>query len=186
MKGCLRTPFEDQTERSSRVNQEIELLSRIGINQTGTYYLSEVFGSATRVGVQGFRRMIVIATSVASCANTFFTTSNDPIPRGAVGSPKDIATDALEETGVGKIDNREPPPPSPKHRARIGLGRILARCYLARSQHRPYQELVKSGMFLFTFHILYVDFPFFFATHVASEKSELPQQSSREKSRDPD
>uniref|UniRef100_A0A0D3CH67 Uncharacterized protein n=1 Tax=Brassica oleracea var. oleracea TaxID=109376 RepID=A0A0D3CH67_BRAOL len=26
MKGCLRTPFEDQAERSSRVNQEIELL----------------------------------------------------------------------------------------------------------------------------------------------------------------
>uniref|UniRef100_A0A0D3BIK3 Uncharacterized protein n=1 Tax=Brassica oleracea var. oleracea TaxID=109376 RepID=A0A0D3BIK3_BRAOL len=29
MKGCLRTPFEDQAERSSRVNQEIELLVRI-------------------------------------------------------------------------------------------------------------------------------------------------------------
>ena len=26
MKGCLRTPFENQAERSSRVNQEIELL----------------------------------------------------------------------------------------------------------------------------------------------------------------
>ncbi|WZZ33650.1 hypothetical protein YC2023_017051 [Brassica napus] len=26
MKGCLRTPLEDQAERSSRVNQEIELL----------------------------------------------------------------------------------------------------------------------------------------------------------------
>ncbi|WZZ26145.1 hypothetical protein YC2023_009552 [Brassica napus] len=26
MKGCLRTPFEDQAERSSSVNQEIELL----------------------------------------------------------------------------------------------------------------------------------------------------------------
>ncbi|WZZ57425.1 hypothetical protein YC2023_057532 [Brassica napus] len=26
MKGCLRTPFEDQAERSSRVNKEIELL----------------------------------------------------------------------------------------------------------------------------------------------------------------
>ncbi|KAL0667467.1 hypothetical protein Bca4012_030171 [Brassica carinata] len=26
MKGCLRTPFEDQAERSSRVNQEIEML----------------------------------------------------------------------------------------------------------------------------------------------------------------
>uniref|UniRef100_A0A0D3CDS6 Uncharacterized protein n=1 Tax=Brassica oleracea var. oleracea TaxID=109376 RepID=A0A0D3CDS6_BRAOL len=29
MKGCLRTPFEDQTERSSRVNQEIKLLVRV-------------------------------------------------------------------------------------------------------------------------------------------------------------
>ncbi|WZZ64732.1 hypothetical protein YC2023_076102 [Brassica napus] len=29
MKGCLRTPFEDQAERSSRVNQEIELLVRV-------------------------------------------------------------------------------------------------------------------------------------------------------------
>ncbi|WZZ71090.1 hypothetical protein YC2023_082460 [Brassica napus] len=28
-KGCLRTPFEDQAERSSRVNQEIELLVRV-------------------------------------------------------------------------------------------------------------------------------------------------------------
>ncbi|KAL0657245.1 hypothetical protein Bca4012_077830 [Brassica carinata] len=28
MKGCLHTPFEDQAERSSRVNQEIELLVR--------------------------------------------------------------------------------------------------------------------------------------------------------------
>ncbi|WZZ57817.1 hypothetical protein YC2023_057924 [Brassica napus] len=26
MKGCLRTPFEDQVERSSRLNQEIGLL----------------------------------------------------------------------------------------------------------------------------------------------------------------
>uniref|UniRef100_A0A0D3E4X6 Uncharacterized protein n=1 Tax=Brassica oleracea var. oleracea TaxID=109376 RepID=A0A0D3E4X6_BRAOL len=29
MKGCLRTPFEDQAEHSSRVNQEIELLVRV-------------------------------------------------------------------------------------------------------------------------------------------------------------
>uniref|UniRef100_A0A0D3BL71 Uncharacterized protein n=1 Tax=Brassica oleracea var. oleracea TaxID=109376 RepID=A0A0D3BL71_BRAOL len=29
MKGCLRTPFEDQAERSSRVNQEIELLVHV-------------------------------------------------------------------------------------------------------------------------------------------------------------
>ncbi|KAF2594579.1 hypothetical protein F2Q70_00043010 [Brassica cretica] len=29
MKGCLRTLFEDQAERSSRVNQEIELLVRV-------------------------------------------------------------------------------------------------------------------------------------------------------------
>ncbi|WZZ08660.1 hypothetical protein YC2023_094581 [Brassica napus] len=29
MKGCLRTSFEDQAERSSRVNQEIELLMRV-------------------------------------------------------------------------------------------------------------------------------------------------------------
>uniref|UniRef100_A0A0D3BGX8 Uncharacterized protein n=1 Tax=Brassica oleracea var. oleracea TaxID=109376 RepID=A0A0D3BGX8_BRAOL len=29
MKGCLHTPFEDQAERSARVNQEIELLVRI-------------------------------------------------------------------------------------------------------------------------------------------------------------
>uniref|UniRef100_A0A0D3E9Z2 Uncharacterized protein n=1 Tax=Brassica oleracea var. oleracea TaxID=109376 RepID=A0A0D3E9Z2_BRAOL len=29
MKGCLRTSFEDQAERSSRVNQEIELLVRV-------------------------------------------------------------------------------------------------------------------------------------------------------------
>uniref|UniRef100_A0A0D3EAS1 Uncharacterized protein n=1 Tax=Brassica oleracea var. oleracea TaxID=109376 RepID=A0A0D3EAS1_BRAOL len=29
MKGCLRTPFEDQAELSSRVNQEIELLVRV-------------------------------------------------------------------------------------------------------------------------------------------------------------
>uniref|UniRef100_A0A0D3D4S4 Uncharacterized protein n=1 Tax=Brassica oleracea var. oleracea TaxID=109376 RepID=A0A0D3D4S4_BRAOL len=29
MKGCLRTPFQDQAERSSRVNQEIELLVRV-------------------------------------------------------------------------------------------------------------------------------------------------------------
>nr|VDD51306.1 unnamed protein product [Brassica oleracea] len=29
MKGCLRTPFEDQAERSPRVNQEIELLVRV-------------------------------------------------------------------------------------------------------------------------------------------------------------
>ncbi|KAL0656684.1 hypothetical protein Bca4012_077268 [Brassica carinata] len=29
MKGCLRTTFEDQAERSSRVNQEIELLVRV-------------------------------------------------------------------------------------------------------------------------------------------------------------
>ncbi|WZZ51310.1 hypothetical protein YC2023_051417 [Brassica napus] len=29
MKGCLRTPFEDQAKRSSRVNQEIELLVRV-------------------------------------------------------------------------------------------------------------------------------------------------------------
>uniref|UniRef100_A0A0D3EC76 Uncharacterized protein n=1 Tax=Brassica oleracea var. oleracea TaxID=109376 RepID=A0A0D3EC76_BRAOL len=29
MKGCLHTPFEDQAERSSRVNQEIELLVRV-------------------------------------------------------------------------------------------------------------------------------------------------------------
>ena len=26
IKGCLRTPFEDQADRSSRVSQEIELL----------------------------------------------------------------------------------------------------------------------------------------------------------------
>ena len=29
MKGCLRIPFEDQAERSSRVNQEIELLVHV-------------------------------------------------------------------------------------------------------------------------------------------------------------
>nr|VDD31109.1 unnamed protein product [Brassica oleracea] len=29
MKGCLRTPFEDQAERSSRVNQEFELLMHV-------------------------------------------------------------------------------------------------------------------------------------------------------------
>ncbi|WZZ79449.1 hypothetical protein YC2023_100021 [Brassica napus] len=29
MKGCLRTPFEDQAERSSRVNQEIKLLVHV-------------------------------------------------------------------------------------------------------------------------------------------------------------
>uniref|UniRef100_A0A0D3BUQ0 Uncharacterized protein n=1 Tax=Brassica oleracea var. oleracea TaxID=109376 RepID=A0A0D3BUQ0_BRAOL len=29
MKGCLSTPFEDQAERSSRVNQEIELLVHV-------------------------------------------------------------------------------------------------------------------------------------------------------------
>uniref|UniRef100_A0A0D3BUQ8 Uncharacterized protein n=1 Tax=Brassica oleracea var. oleracea TaxID=109376 RepID=A0A0D3BUQ8_BRAOL len=29
MKGCLRTPFEDQAERSSRVNREIELLVHV-------------------------------------------------------------------------------------------------------------------------------------------------------------
>uniref|UniRef100_A0A0D3A370 Uncharacterized protein n=1 Tax=Brassica oleracea var. oleracea TaxID=109376 RepID=A0A0D3A370_BRAOL len=29
MKGCIRPPFEDQAERSSRVNQEIELLVRV-------------------------------------------------------------------------------------------------------------------------------------------------------------
>ncbi|KAF3588732.1 hypothetical protein F2Q69_00030707 [Brassica cretica] len=29
MKGCLRIPFEDQAEHSSRVNQEIELLVRV-------------------------------------------------------------------------------------------------------------------------------------------------------------
>ncbi|WZZ61397.1 hypothetical protein YC2023_061504 [Brassica napus] len=29
MKGCLRTPFYDQAERSSRVNQEIKLLVHI-------------------------------------------------------------------------------------------------------------------------------------------------------------
>nr|VDD51783.1 unnamed protein product [Brassica oleracea] len=29
IKGCLRTPFEDQAERSSRVNQEIELLVHV-------------------------------------------------------------------------------------------------------------------------------------------------------------
>ncbi|WZZ65300.1 hypothetical protein YC2023_076670 [Brassica napus] len=29
MKGCLRTPFEDQAEQSSRVNQEIELLVHV-------------------------------------------------------------------------------------------------------------------------------------------------------------
>ncbi|KAF2565001.1 hypothetical protein F2Q70_00015047 [Brassica cretica] len=29
MKGYLRTPFEDQAERSSRVNQEIELLVHV-------------------------------------------------------------------------------------------------------------------------------------------------------------
>ncbi|KAF3522114.1 hypothetical protein F2Q69_00047402 [Brassica cretica] len=29
MKGCLHTPFEDQAKRSSRVNQEIELLVRV-------------------------------------------------------------------------------------------------------------------------------------------------------------
>ena len=29
MKGCLRTPFDDQAERSSRLNQEIELIVRV-------------------------------------------------------------------------------------------------------------------------------------------------------------
>ncbi|KAF3552803.1 hypothetical protein F2Q69_00016131 [Brassica cretica] len=29
MKGCLRTPFEDQAEHSSRVNQEIKLLVHV-------------------------------------------------------------------------------------------------------------------------------------------------------------
>uniref|UniRef100_A0A0D3DKN7 Uncharacterized protein n=1 Tax=Brassica oleracea var. oleracea TaxID=109376 RepID=A0A0D3DKN7_BRAOL len=31
MKGCLRTPFEDQVD-SSRVNQEIELLVRVRLD----------------------------------------------------------------------------------------------------------------------------------------------------------
>uniref|UniRef100_A0A0D3CGD0 Uncharacterized protein n=1 Tax=Brassica oleracea var. oleracea TaxID=109376 RepID=A0A0D3CGD0_BRAOL len=35
MKGCLRTPFEDQAERSSRVNQEIELLVRVRLRLSG-------------------------------------------------------------------------------------------------------------------------------------------------------
>uniref|UniRef100_A0A0D3BMR2 Uncharacterized protein n=1 Tax=Brassica oleracea var. oleracea TaxID=109376 RepID=A0A0D3BMR2_BRAOL len=29
LRGCLHTPFEDQAERSSRVNQEIELLVHV-------------------------------------------------------------------------------------------------------------------------------------------------------------
>uniref|UniRef100_A0A0D3BGC0 Uncharacterized protein n=1 Tax=Brassica oleracea var. oleracea TaxID=109376 RepID=A0A0D3BGC0_BRAOL len=35
MKGCLRTPFEDQAERSSRVNQEIKLLVRVRLRPRG-------------------------------------------------------------------------------------------------------------------------------------------------------
>ncbi|WZZ86777.1 hypothetical protein YC2023_115356 [Brassica napus] len=33
MKGCQRTPFEDQPERSSRVNQEIELLVHVRLSK---------------------------------------------------------------------------------------------------------------------------------------------------------
>uniref|UniRef100_A0A0D3DL73 Uncharacterized protein n=1 Tax=Brassica oleracea var. oleracea TaxID=109376 RepID=A0A0D3DL73_BRAOL len=36
MKGCLRSPFEDQAERSSRVNQEIELLVRVRLRPSST------------------------------------------------------------------------------------------------------------------------------------------------------
>uniref|UniRef100_A0A0D3D3N8 Uncharacterized protein n=1 Tax=Brassica oleracea var. oleracea TaxID=109376 RepID=A0A0D3D3N8_BRAOL len=36
MKGCLRTPFEDQAEHNSRVNQEIELLVHVRLRPSGT------------------------------------------------------------------------------------------------------------------------------------------------------
>uniref|UniRef100_A0A0D3CE47 Uncharacterized protein n=1 Tax=Brassica oleracea var. oleracea TaxID=109376 RepID=A0A0D3CE47_BRAOL len=36
MKGCLRTPFEDQAERTSRVNKEIELLVHVRLRPSGT------------------------------------------------------------------------------------------------------------------------------------------------------
>uniref|UniRef100_A0A0D2ZTS6 Uncharacterized protein n=1 Tax=Brassica oleracea var. oleracea TaxID=109376 RepID=A0A0D2ZTS6_BRAOL len=54
MKGCLRTPFEDQAERSSRVNQEIELLVHVrlrpsfGESSVATYRPSRVRARSLR------------------------------------------------------------------------------------------------------------------------------------------
>uniref|UniRef100_A0A0D3DJZ5 Uncharacterized protein n=1 Tax=Brassica oleracea var. oleracea TaxID=109376 RepID=A0A0D3DJZ5_BRAOL len=50
MKGCLRTPFEDQAEHSSRVNQEIELL--VSVRLIVVYALSDGAMIAQRLGVK--------------------------------------------------------------------------------------------------------------------------------------
>uniref|UniRef100_A0A0D2ZUU2 Transposase MuDR plant domain-containing protein n=1 Tax=Brassica oleracea var. oleracea TaxID=109376 RepID=A0A0D2ZUU2_BRAOL len=45
MKGCLRTPFEDQAERSSRVNQEIKLLVHVRLKNSGLPFSRQVIGA---------------------------------------------------------------------------------------------------------------------------------------------
>uniref|UniRef100_A0A0D3DKG4 Uncharacterized protein n=1 Tax=Brassica oleracea var. oleracea TaxID=109376 RepID=A0A0D3DKG4_BRAOL len=48
MKGCLRTPFEDQAEHSSRVNQEIELLVHVRlVNQVPVMETEHVENNAS-------------------------------------------------------------------------------------------------------------------------------------------
>uniref|UniRef100_A0A0D3DJZ6 Uncharacterized protein n=1 Tax=Brassica oleracea var. oleracea TaxID=109376 RepID=A0A0D3DJZ6_BRAOL len=88
MKGCLRTPFEDQAERSSRVNQEIELLVRVRLRDClfvlleegqskgimSDLKISDDFGAFWRYLEQVWKRFIrkefeqdLVATTTKAC-----------------------------------------------------------------------------------------------------------------------
>uniref|UniRef100_A0A0D3CRJ0 Uncharacterized protein n=1 Tax=Brassica oleracea var. oleracea TaxID=109376 RepID=A0A0D3CRJ0_BRAOL len=64
MKGCLRTPFEDYAKRSSRVNQEIELLVRVRLR------LSDMLLSmAFYIGVEGRLRVVILCSNISQETN---------------------------------------------------------------------------------------------------------------------
>ncbi|WZZ50402.1 hypothetical protein YC2023_050509 [Brassica napus] len=66
MKGCLRTPFEDQAERSSRVNQEIEMLVHVQRDKIG----AAPYDGCLRTLVEGIKPFVV-RLGVKVCMTSF-------------------------------------------------------------------------------------------------------------------
>ncbi|WZZ27324.1 hypothetical protein YC2023_010725 [Brassica napus] len=81
MKGCLRTPFEDQAERSSRVNQEIELLVHVRLVigcQSWKHSMSRIMPQSPFGPSSGSKRLLRLLSIKNELSAVFTETRKTP------------------------------------------------------------------------------------------------------------